>query len=355
MTVAPPLLEDLRRQIRQAEGGFGDGSLRRHVPTGLAALDRELPGGGLPAGALTELLMDDADPGGAWSLAALMAAAAGAGGRGPSVGGEPSRDSALFSEERSPEKRSAENRSAEKLSPEKDRFRGGGRIVWIDSPPGEPLGVHPPALAAFGIDLRRLLLVRPKSAADGLWAFDQAVRCRAVAATCGILRGLNTALTRRLQLAAELGGGLALAVRPAREAGRPSAAAVRLRVGPAVSVGFCQGGFPGAEPDTCDLADSPIPTAWLPPRQIFVDVMRARGAVASVRVLLEVDDHGYARRANLAGLRAVEKRSQHQKIDSGSLQNSGAECRGDGAREDDFVHCASAPLHRPRRTRARRR
>lgn len=41
---------------------------------------------------------------------------------------------------------------------------------------------YPPAAAAWGIDLSRLIVVHPASEAEELWAIDQALRCRGVAA-----------------------------------------------------------------------------------------------------------------------------------------------------------------------------
>ncbi len=240
--MATPVVEDLRRRIREAEGSYGDAEARRHVPLGIAAFDAALPGGGLPAGALTEILASETPGGGAWTFAAMAACAA---------------------------------------------ARDGGRVLWVDDGTFSPV-----AAAALGLDLERLFLVRPRTASDALWIFEQAIRCRAVAAAVADLRGLSSALARRLQLAAELGQGLALLVRPDREAAVPSAAAVRLRVAPAPSVGI---GPEGA-----------ARTAWLPPRAFTVEVLRARGGFGSAVVRCEVNDGTGAR----SGAPAARDRSR---------------------------------------------
>lgn len=94
---------------------------------------------------------------------------------------------------------------------------------------------YAPALAQANIDLSRLLILQPHDTADGLWA---AVRCLASGACRMVLiwagrlggRGL-----RRLQLAAEEGGALAVLFRPLSAANRPSPATLRLAVRPAPS------------------------------------------------------------------------------------------------------------------------
>src|SRR5205823_1226469 len=51
-------------------------------------------------------------------------------------------------------------------------------IVWSD-PRGE---VYPPALAALGMDLSKLYLLRTSSAADEAWTVTECLRCRGVGA-----------------------------------------------------------------------------------------------------------------------------------------------------------------------------
>lgn len=153
------------------------------IPSGFAALDRCLPGGGWPRGALTELIVR---PQGIGELRLLMPACA--------------------------------------------RLTRGGRRVLFVSPPWLP---YAPALAAAGLDLGRLLLVRAATAADRFWALEQSLRsprCGAVLAWPGLLDDRSL---RRLQLACEHGGTSAFLFVPERAAANASPAALRLRLHPA--------------------------------------------------------------------------------------------------------------------------
>jgi protein ImuA len=87
---------------------------------------------------------------------------------------------------------------------------------------------YAPAAAQWGVPLGRLLVVRAESGGDRLWVAEQALRCRAVGAVILAARHLPATVTRRLQLAAEAGGGLGLLLRDQapREA---TFAATRLR------------------------------------------------------------------------------------------------------------------------------
>src|SRR5258706_672954 len=104
------------------------------------------------------------------------------------------------------------------------RAAGGDRaIVWSD--PNHLL--YPPAIAAAGISLNRLLLLRPKNDADELWALTESLRCSGVGAALACPRRLSTIEARRLQLAAERGGGVGLLFRPMEARSTPYAAATR--------------------------------------------------------------------------------------------------------------------------------
>lgn len=78
--------------------------------------------------------------------------------------------------------------------------------------------------------LDRSLFVDPPDLEARVWAADGALRCPSVAAVVVDGRGLRMPAARRLQLAAEAGGGLGLIARPADEVREPSAAATRWRV-----------------------------------------------------------------------------------------------------------------------------
>lgn len=103
-----------------------------------------------------------------------------------------------------------------------------GRIVWCD--PSRRF--YPPAAAALGLPLDRLLLVLPSDERQCLWAATQSLRCRGVGACVAPLSRLSMLQARRLQLAAECGGGLGLLLRSAQAASRPYAAKTRWRVTP---------------------------------------------------------------------------------------------------------------------------
>lgn len=171
-----PLLT-LHPLLRQA-GGQGS---PRVLQTGYPALDAALHEGGWPLGALTELLP-----------------------RLPGQGELPLLAPAL---------RAALQRP--------------GWLVLV-SPPGLP---HAPGWAAAGVDVERVLVLRPGNARDWLWTVDQAARAGqpAVLAWPGRV-GLDGKSLRRLQLAAEEGGGLLVLSRRQSRAEEPSPAALRVRL-----------------------------------------------------------------------------------------------------------------------------
>lgn len=140
--------------------------------TGLPAVDQLLPEGGLPRAAMHEIL---ADPRHGLPLffPTLLARAAGG----------------------------------------KDH---GTAIFWCD-PEGT---IYPPALAAAGIALERLYLLRPRTQQDLIWAMAESLRCPGVAAAIAAPRGLGRIEARRLQLAAETGGGIGLLLRAMLPNGR---------------------------------------------------------------------------------------------------------------------------------------
>jgi cell division inhibitor SulA/protein ImuA len=102
-----------------------------------------------------------------------------------------------------------------------------GWLVLV-SPPGLP---HAPGWAAAGVAVERVLVVRPGTARDWLWTVDQAARAGqpAVLAWPGRVT-LDGKSLRRLQLAAEEGGGLLVLSRRPRQAEEPSPAALRVRL-----------------------------------------------------------------------------------------------------------------------------
>ncbi|NIV18576.1 MAG: translesion DNA synthesis-associated protein ImuA [Woeseiaceae bacterium] len=167
-----------------------------HAANGLASgyerLDRHLPGGGWPQNALTEILVDHYGIG---ELRLLMPALA---------------------------RLSTGSASAE--IPGMDDYAEPGWIAWV-APPFQP---YPPALQQWGIDLSRMLIVRPKDDSEMLWSAEQALSSGTCAAVLLWPKTLDDQASRRLQLAAEKGGSWGIAFRPPAARKQPSAAALRI-------------------------------------------------------------------------------------------------------------------------------
>lgn len=169
--------------------GHARGAAWQGLATGYPRLDEHLPGGGWPRHALTEILLDDYGSG---ELKVLMPALAALSRGAACDDGEP------------------------------------GWLAWV-APPFQP---YPPALEQWGIDLTRVLIIRPRVPAESLWAAEQALGSGNCAAVLLWPERLDNAASRRLQLAAERGRCWGVAFRPARERARPSAAALRLELSP---------------------------------------------------------------------------------------------------------------------------
>jgi len=137
---------------------------------------------------------------------------------------------------------------------------------------------YPPAVVPLGIDLERLLVVRPDSERDALWALEQSLRCPGVGIVIGRIEGVRAQEFRRLQLAAETGGTIGLLLRPARERTQTSWADVRLLVQPIQN--------PKSKIQN-RMARSP---AFQRSRQIHVELIHCRGRLSGGAVLLEIDD-----------------------------------------------------------------
>lgn len=163
-------------------------------PTGHAALDSVLPGGGWPADALSEILLPAPGSG---ELRLLW----------PSLA---------------------------RLS------RAGERLVLV-APPYLP---YAPAWQAAGIDLERLEIIRADRE-ESLWAAEQCLRSGSCGAVLCWPGQTNDRALRRLQVAAETGQTLGFAYRPASAAHNSSPAALRLQLEGAgqLRVLKCRGGL----------------------------------------------------------------------------------------------------------------
>jgi len=158
------------------------------LASGYPELDRHLPGGGWPRASLTEVLTEHYGIG---ELRLLMPALA---------------------------------RLSTEVSPQD--FSEPGWIAWV-APPFQP---YPPALQQYGIDLSRMLIVRPRDASEVLWSAEQALSSGTCAAVLLWPSILDDQSSRRLQLAAEKGRSWAIAFRPLAARRQPSAAALRLEL-----------------------------------------------------------------------------------------------------------------------------
>ncbi|KPF48387.1 hypothetical protein IP80_11100 [beta proteobacterium AAP65] len=160
------------------------------LPSGFAALDAQLPGGGWPQGALTELLLPHEGLGELRLLAPALAA-----------------------------------------------VQAQQRCVMCFDPPASPCAW---ALSALGLDLQQLVLLRARQplkgparsrlpAPDVLWALEQALKSGHVGAVLAWLPArLPADALRRLQMAAQAHDGPVFLVRDVALRHQPSAAPLRL-------------------------------------------------------------------------------------------------------------------------------
>jgi hypothetical protein len=178
------------------------------LPTGYAALDRCLPGAGWPRQGLIEILADQRGIGELRLLLPALAALCRDDGAAGEVYPPPHPDHAG----------SAHVGSAQ---PPHDRGSGGW-IAWV-SPPFRP---YAPSLAAWGIDVGRMLIVNGAGTTE--WAMDQALRSESCSAVLGWANPRDPHALRRLQLAAETSRSLAVLYRPLQAGLTPSPAVLRL-------------------------------------------------------------------------------------------------------------------------------
>ena len=143
---------------------------RQSVPLGPPEVDGHLPGGGMIANALHEVLPNDPrDTPAATSFLGHLA--------------------------------------ARLLNERSGSHRGGGVTVWI-----RPQGIlrewgmpYGPGLGELGLNPARLLFIHPRSDQDTLWAIEEAVQAKGVGVVIGEVetRALNLTASRRIHLAAE--------------------------------------------------------------------------------------------------------------------------------------------------------
>jgi hypothetical protein len=178
--------------------------------------------------------------------------------------------------------------------------------------------LYPPALLGHQISLSQVIWVRPQSAADAVWATDQALRTSAVAAVIADIDVVNERDARRFQLAAERGGGLGFLLRSLSARRMPSWAEVQWVVrslvpgakhnrlatagsassviGSSSVVGRAAAAWTGAR-TASDLAASDLAASDLaangraaqPLRRLEVGLARVRGGKAGAQLQLDID------------------------------------------------------------------
>lgn len=150
------------------------------MPTGHRDLDQLLPAGGLPVGAITEVL--HARPGvGELTVVLPMLA----------------------------------------------RLTQAGSRVALVAPPHVPFA---PGLAQAGLALPRTVVIQPPSAGECLWGIEQMLRAGVFGCVVGWVSEIEVHALRRFQLAAETGRSIGVLMRPLQAQVQASPAAVRLKL-----------------------------------------------------------------------------------------------------------------------------
>ena len=158
-----------------------DCEFRQGTPTGYALLDQHLPGAGWPTAGVAEILHDQQGIGELRLLTPALAY----------------------------------------LSQQQRRWQ-----LWV-SPPYLP---YAPALVQAGINPAAVLVVRPTTVNDSLWAMEQALASQSCSAVLAWPGNIQEKQVRRLQLASKAGHCLGVLFRPAAAAQQASPAELRLQL-----------------------------------------------------------------------------------------------------------------------------
>jgi len=149
---------DIVRQLQQevlSLQGFKAARGNQRLQTGLGAIEKAFPYGRFPAGAVHELLSYRQEHAAATN--GFLSALAG-------------------------------------------RFmETGGHCLWI----GTRRTIFPPALACFGIAPEQVIFIDTTREKEAIWAFEEALKCEALAVVIGEWCELSFSQSRRLQLAVE--------------------------------------------------------------------------------------------------------------------------------------------------------
>ena len=159
-------LQQLSRQIREMEtAGRPD---QDRISSGCSAMDRCLPGGGYARGSMLELLRSHSGSG-VTSIALMIA---------------------------------------------RQAVVEGKYLVLVDP----QRQFYPPAMMSLGIPMDRVIALQPSNHTDAIWGLAQVLRCTAVGAVIAEVGTFEDRVARKLQLAAEQGGGLGIFIRDANAA-----------------------------------------------------------------------------------------------------------------------------------------
>jgi protein ImuA len=133
-----------------------------------------------------------------------------------------------------------------------------GAVLWcVDA--AARAGLYGPGLAALGLDPARLIVARCANRTDMLWTMEEGLRCPALAMVIGEPPGrIDLTASRRLQLAAEVGGGLGIVLGTSQNSGSmpPNALESRWRIDPVparargcwrITLERCRGAAAGAQ------------------------------------------------------------------------------------------------------------
>ena len=240
----PALIAELDACIRRLGGSRlqgGGGSRSRPLSMGVEALDDALPWGGLPRAGLHEIIAADSGVAAGGFCAVLLARLIEAGGSGSGEAGPPN-----------------EGVSAQ------------GMALWCR----RRRGLYGPGLALLGLDPARLIIVHARTDTDLFWTLEEALRSGALVGVLGEIGAAHPTALRRLQLAAESQGTMALLLRSREAVERPAPTVTRWRVGAA----------PGGPP----VADSTALTVLRDVRCRWqVELLRCKHGLAGVGGLQE--------------------------------------------------------------------
>ncbi len=134
---------------------------------------------------------------------------------------------------------------------------------------------YPPAAAALGLDLKRLVIVRPTTLADRLWAIDQALRSPAIVAVIAEIEQLDDRAARRLQLAAEAGGSIGFLLRNIYQRHQPSWAEIQWFVRPMRL--------------STSNQTTPAVTVPLAHRRLQLELLRVRGGQSGSHINIQIN------------------------------------------------------------------